>query len=116
MRNNNNNDRFPVCIWERQHPAAPANNNKLNDNTVAATSNNDEGVSGFPPTWLGGWWSKYYSVVGRQPQRNNELASWVAKRYKQLPGGQIAEFDHILVEKRYLSSTTVVDHRESNLR
>ena len=114
-RNNNNNDRFPVCIWERQHPAAPANNNKLNDNTVAATSNNDEGVSGFPPTWLGGWWSKYYSVVGRQPQRNNELASWVAKRYKQLPGGQIAEFDHILVEKRYLSSTTVVDHRESNL-
>ena len=50
----------------------------------------------------------------RQPQRNNELASWVAKRYKQLPGGKIVDFDHITIEKKHLSSTTFVDHRESN--
>jgi hypothetical protein len=98
-----NNDRIPVCIWERRHPAATANT-KLNNSAAAAaattTSNNEDGGSGFPPTWLGGWWSKYYSFMERQPQRNNELASWVAKRYKQLPGGKIVDFDHITIEKK----------------
>ena len=117
---NNNNDRIPVCIWERRHPAATANT-KLNDSAAAAaaaaavtSSNNEDGGSGFPPMWLGGWWSKYYSIMERQPQRNNELASWVAQRYKQLPGGKIVDFDHITIEKKHLSSTTFVDHRESN--
>jgi hypothetical protein len=38
----------------------------------------------------------------RQPHRNTELAPWAAKRFRQLPGGQIEDFDHVKVEEMYL--------------
>ena len=54
-------DRLPVCLWEQT--------------TISDTA-------GFPAKWLGGWWSKYYSVMPRKPHRNKELAPWVAKRFR----------------------------------
>ncbi|KAL3797206.1 hypothetical protein ACHAW5_006068 [Stephanodiscus triporus] len=83
------NVRFPVCIWE--HPSS------------SISSSATPGGDGFPLRWLGGWWSKYYAVMERQPHRNTELAPWAAKRFRQLPGGKIEDFDHVQVEERYLS-------------
>ena len=69
------NDRFPVCIWD-----------------VA---------NGFPGDWLGGWWSKYYHIMERQPHRNKELAPWAARRFRQMTGGLIEDFDHVKVEMKH---------------
>jgi hypothetical protein len=69
-------DRFPVCIWEKS----------------------TDGENGFPTEWLGGWWSKYYNIMPREPQRNWELAPWAARRFRQLPGGVIEDFDRVKVE------------------
>ncbi|KAL7431736.1 hypothetical protein ACHAXH_002342 [Discostella pseudostelligera] len=74
-------DRFPVCLWEQT---------SIRDADVTSASS-----SGFPSQWLGGWWSKYYSVMPRKPEKNKELAPWVAKRFRPLPGGQIETFDHV---------------------
>ncbi|KAL7509399.1 hypothetical protein ACHAXN_006403 [Cyclotella atomus] len=73
-------DRFPVCIWEKQSSG---------------------GANGFPSEWLGGWWSKYYNIMERQPHRNTELAPWAARRYRKLPGGLIEDFDHAKVEMQH---------------
>jgi hypothetical protein len=82
MQGEVSDNRFPVCIWEKD-----AQSNDLKD--------------GFPHEWLGGWWSKYYSIMKRQPHRNTELAPWVARRFRQLPGGFIEDFDHIKVEMEH---------------
>jgi len=76
--------RFPVCIW--------SNNSDPRDNSFTHCGN------GFPKAWLGGWWSKYYSIMDRQPHRNNELAPWVARRFRKLPKGVVSDFDHAKVE------------------
>ena len=81
----NDDDRFPVCIWERP-------SEKENNDTTSSTTN-----IGFPGEWLGGWWSKYYHVTERRPYRNWELAPWAAKRYRKLEGGLIEDFDHAKV-------------------
>ncbi len=79
--------RFPVCIWS-------------NDNEQCDTLSNHCG-NGFPKDWLGGWWSKYYSIMDRQPHRNNELAPWVAQRFRKLPKGVVSDFDHSKVEMEH---------------
>jgi len=89
------NVRFPVCIWEHPMTATVTSS--------SITSSATPGGDGFPLRWLGGWWSKYYAVMERQPHRNTELAPWAAKRFRQLPGGKIEDFDHVQVEERYLS-------------
>ena len=97
------NARSPVCIWE--HPTAATGTSSSVPSSSITTPDegtNTHGVDGFPLTWLGGWWSKYYAVMERQPHRNTELAPWAAKRFRQLPGGQIEDFDHVKVEERYL--------------
>ena len=55
--------RHPVCIWD-------------------GSLIEDECITGFPKDWLGGWWSKYYDVIPREPHRNKELAPWAAKRFR----------------------------------
>jgi len=56
--------RLPVCIWD------------------SSLIKDDTKESGFPKDWLGGWWSKYYDVIPREPHRNTELAPWAAKRFR----------------------------------
>ena len=56
--------RHPVCIWD------------------SSLIGDDTEESGFPRDWLGGWWSKYYDVIPREPHRNTELAPWAAKRFR----------------------------------
>eukprot|EP00804_Cyclotella_cryptica_P017049 CCRYP_003289-RA/>CCRYP_003289-RA protein AED:0.12 eAED:0.12 QI:0/-1/0/1/-1/1/1/0/497 len=73
--------RFPVCIWKKKQKSK------------------HEG--GFPKEWLGGWWSKYYDVIPRQPHRTRELAPWAARRFRKLPGGSIENFDHVKVEMNH---------------
>lgn len=72
MRGESGDERYPVTIWE---------------------------ANAFPPHWLGGWWSRYYSVMPRMPDRTKYLAPWVARRYRQQEDGIIEEFDHSTVEK-----------------
>ncbi|KAL9189453.1 hypothetical protein ACHAXT_009128 [Thalassiosira profunda] len=95
MRGEESDRRYPVCIWQdataTTSESANADNNE--ENRTAST--------GFPSQWLGGWWSKYYAVMPRQPHRNNLLAPWAARRYRQLPGGEIEDFDHAEVERRH---------------
>lgn len=79
--------RLPVCIWDSSSsssstPSSSSSPNVGNDegnesNTAATTT-----TSGFPTYWLGGWWSKYYAVMERQPHRNTELAPWAARRFR----------------------------------
>lgn len=65
--------RFPVSIWTK------------NDN--------------YPQEWLGGWWSKYYTIMQREPHRTKELAPWVARRFKQRTSAAVVEdFDHVKME------------------
>ncbi|KAL7482368.1 hypothetical protein ACHAW6_008042 [Cyclotella cf. meneghiniana] len=78
MKGDDRDRRFPVCIWKK-------------------TSQAKQG-GGFPKEWLGGWWSKYYDIIPRQPHRIRELAPWAAKRFRKLPGGSIENFDHMKVE------------------
>jgi hypothetical protein len=98
------NVRSPVCIWERPTAVKRASSSSSPSPSSAFS------CDGFPPRWLGGWWSKYYAVTERQPHRNTELAPWAAKRYRQLPGGRIEDFDHVIVEERYLSSLVRKDN------
>ena len=100
------NVRFPVCIWEDPKTAKRAKSSLSPSSSSIALDNGttNRGDDGFPSRWLGGWWSKYYAVMERQPHRNTELAPWAAKRFRQLPGGRIENFDHVTVEERYLSS------------
>lgn len=73
MKGEVSENRFPVCIWD--------------GSLVEQKSDNNDGVnnrSGFPSHWLGGWWSKYYTVMPRQPHRNAALAPWAAKRFRQV--------------------------------
>ena len=68
--------RFPVSIW----------------------CNNSQ----FPSEWLGGWWSKYYTIMPRQPHRTKELAPWVARRFKQRSSAAVVEdFDHVKMEMKH---------------
>jgi hypothetical protein len=76
MKGDDSDSRFPVCIWKKSSKQG----------------------GGFPREWLGGWWSKYYEIIPRQPHRIRELAPWAAKRFRKLPGGSIENFDHIKVE------------------
>ena len=65
--------RFPVSIWEKN--------------------------TNFPSEWLGGWWSKYYTIKPREPHRTKELAPWVARRFKQRSSAAVVEdFDHVKME------------------
>mmetsp|Transcript_3651 Transcript_3651/g.8089 ORF Transcript_3651/g.8089 Transcript_3651/m.8089 type:complete len:585 (+) Transcript_3651:53-1807(+) len=89
MNGEESENRLPVCIWD----------NSLGEKNSKADS--EYTSTGFPSQWLGGWWSKYYAVMPRQPHRNTELAPWAAKRFRQLPGGQIESFDHVKVELQY---------------
>ena len=100
------NVRLPVCIWEDPKTAERAKSASSPSSSISAFENGTttRGDDGFPSKWLGGWWSKYYAVMERQPHRNTELAPWAAKRFRQLPGGRIEDFDHVTVEERYLSS------------
>lgn len=91
MKGEESENRYPVCIW---------------DSTMSSDAGKDEDSSvepptGFPQGWLGGWWSKYYAIMPRQPHRNQELSPWAARMYRQLPGGKIEDFDHAKVEQRY---------------
>lgn len=63
-------DRVPVCLWEQT---------TIRDADVTSAKRSS---SGFPSQWLGGWWSKYYSLMPRKPERNSVLAPWVAKRFR----------------------------------
>jgi len=73
MRGESSDKRYPVSIWEAN--------------------------KGFPSHWLGGWWSRYYSLMPRRPERTKYLAPWVARRYQQQEDGIVEEFDHLTVEK-----------------
>ena len=65
--------RFPVSIWEKDDR--------------------------FPNEWLGGWWSKYYTIMQREPHKTKELAPWVARRFKQRTSAALVEdFDHVKME------------------
>ena len=75
--------RLPVCIWDSSSSSTPSSspnvgNDEGNESNTAATTT----TSGFPTYWLGGWWSKYYAVMERQPHRNTELAPWAARRFR----------------------------------
>ncbi len=68
--------RYPVSIWEKQ--------------------------SQFPSEWLGGWWSKYYTIMQREPHRTKELAPWVARRFKRRTSTALVEdFDHVKMEMKH---------------
>ncbi|KAL7494940.1 hypothetical protein ACHAWT_003530 [Skeletonema menzelii] len=77
MAGDQSHRRFPVSIWEK-------NNN-------------------FPSEWLGGWWSKYYTIMQREPHRTKELAPWVARRFKQRSSGsgKVEDFDHVKMEMKH---------------
>ena len=77
-------NRFPVCIWIKN-----------------SQCNNEQESFGFPDNWLGGWWSGYYANVDRKPHLNKQLAPWAARRFRQLPGGTIEDFDHVEVEMEH---------------
>ena len=83
--------RLPVCIWDSSSSSSSSRsgstpsssspnvgNDEGNESNTAATTT----TSGFPTYWLGGWWSKYYAVMERQPHRNTELAPWAARRFR----------------------------------
>ena len=76
-------NRFPVCIWDNN------------------AQSNEQESHGFPDEWLGGWWSKYYHIMDRRPHLNKQLAPWAARRFRQLPGGMIENFDHVKVEMEH---------------
>merc|ERR1712194_575427 len=83
MKGRESRDRFPVCVWEQSSPVEDTGRKRGGGFTPS---------TGFPSQWLGGWWSKYYMAVPRQPHRNKELAPWAARMFRQLPGGQIEHF------------------------
>lgn len=87
MRGEISDLRSPVCIWEKQPTSSSQH---------VSRSNN-----GFPKEWLGGWWSKYYDIMPRQPYRNKELSPWAASRFRKLPGGSVEIFDHVKVEMEH---------------
>ncbi len=64
-------DRVPVCLWEQKSICG--------SKEVPADASHS---TGFPSNWLGGWWSKYYSVMPRKPDQNKALAPWVAKKFR----------------------------------
>jgi len=96
MRGEVGGERRPVCVWEQ-----PVGGEKGIKNDESGGGSPPMTTAGFPSRWLGGWWSKYYTVVPRQPDRNNELAPWAARRFRRLPGGEIEDFDHAKVEEKY---------------
>jgi hypothetical protein len=76
MTGSESHRRFPVSIWEKNGQ--------------------------FPSEWLGGWWSKYYTIMPRQPHRTKELAPWVARRFKQrTTAALIEDFDHLKIEMKH---------------
>ena len=93
MKGDASDEMYPVCIWEKQSSSTKG--------SEVALSSAEYIKSGFPQEWLGGWWSKYYDIMPRQPHRNKELAPWAARRFRLQPGGLIENFDHIWVEKRH---------------
>ncbi|KAL7535629.1 hypothetical protein ACHAXR_006620 [Thalassiosira sp. AJA248-18] len=97
MNGKESENRFPVCIWENNTIGKVVDDDSDDESPPLTPAT----TTGFPPQWLGGWWSKYYTVMSRQPHRNHELAPWAANLYRQLPGGEIEDFDHLTVEKRY---------------
>lgn len=77
MKGEASENREPVCIWSASPKAKYVASG--DDSTEAG---NDFTNAGFPSQWLGGWWSKYYEFVERQPHRNTELSPWAAMRYR----------------------------------
>eukprot|EP00984_Skeletonema_dohrnii_P028262 scaffold18187_cov118-Skeletonema_dohrnii-CCMP3373.AAC.3 len=76
MAGDESHRRFPVSIWEKD--------------------------GNFPSEWLGGWWSKYYTIMKREPHRTKELAPWVARRFKQRNSAAIVEdFNHVKMEMKH---------------
>ena len=71
MKGEAGEDRVPVCIWEQKSICG--------SKEVPADASHS---TGFPSNWLGGWWSKYYSVMPRKPDQNKALAPWVAKKFR----------------------------------
>ncbi|KAL3801194.1 hypothetical protein ACHAWO_002765 [Cyclotella atomus] len=79
----------------------PYPSSALHSESSHETESEEVPPDGFPSEWLGGWWSKYYNIMERQPHRNTELAPWAARRYRKLPGGLIEDFDHAKVEMQH---------------
>ena len=98
MMGEKSENRFPVCVWSNCQSISVDGDDNGTKNILSRNHNFN---NGFPDDWLGGWWSKYYTLMERQPHRSKELAPWVARRFRQLPGGTIEEFDHVKMEKKY---------------
>ncbi|KAL7532744.1 hypothetical protein ACHAWF_004225 [Thalassiosira exigua] len=93
--------RRPVRLW-KSAGASSSLSSKGSSDGAGAGDEPDVDAAGFPSRWLGGWWSKYYAVRPRAPERNTQLSPWTAKvGYRRLPGGTIEDFDHEEVEERY---------------
>ena len=82
MRGEESWNRYPVCIWEESKPAAVGSSEERGDNIDIGAATHYYNTHGFPSRWLGGWWSKYYTVMPRQPHKNQVLAPWAAKRFR----------------------------------
>lgn len=96
-------ERYPVCIWNADYHAGSGGGGGSSGSAPSSSSTAvaDVGpVAGFPPGWLGGWWSRYYSLVRRRPERNRSLAPWAARMYRRMEGGEVERFEHGRIDEQ----------------